>query len=203
MTFAELADRIQNQPLKNGQKIIAIDGGGGAGKSTFAKQLQAAYHNSFIIPIDHFYRPSPLRQPVLPTDIINKNFDWDRFYTDVMDAAVQGKEVRYQMYDNSKGDLSGQIINIPKDAVIIVEGVWSMQKKFIDLYDYTVWLEAPVATRLQRGLLRDGEASRVFWEDEYIPIDERYKEIQKPYERAAMAVNSSESDFSNGTFSLC
>lgn len=195
MTFTELAQEIQKRSSKHHQRIVAIDGGGGAGKTTFASHLQKAIEDSFVITMDNFYRPPQARGPVLSTDIVNTNFDWDRFYTSVLLAAQNNTPISYQRYDFHKGTLSGGTTEVPYDATIIIEGVWGMQAAFVDIYDYRIWLDAPPETRLMRGLKRDGEEMREAWEGEWIPIDNRYRDVQKPYLRADIIIDSAESDF--------
>ncbi|MEK7620469.1 MAG: hypothetical protein AAB413_04520 [Patescibacteria group bacterium] len=197
VSFDELAKRITSAPCKHHQRIVAIDGGGGAGKTTFASHLQQAIKGSRVIKIDDFYRPPQLRTPLLSTKIINPNFDWDRLRTSVLEAVKEDREIRFQLYDFKAGTLSGEVITISSYATIIVEGVWSLQEAFIDYCDYRIWLEAPSDIRLERGVARDGEEFRKVWQDEWIPIDESYKEIQEPQLRADCVIDSLESDFQN------
>ena len=194
-TFKDLAEKISRMPYKHRQRIIAIDGGGGAGKTTFASYLQRAIARSVIIKIDDFYRPPQLRTPLLSTKIINPNFDWDRFKASVLEAIKEDREIRYQLYDFKAGTLSGEIISIPSDVTIIVEGVWSLQEAFRGYYDYRIWLEAPPDVRMERGIARDGEAYRNVWEEEWIPIDESYQEIYKPHLQANCTIDALHSDY--------
>ncbi len=193
--FSELADRITKLPLKHRQRMIAIDGGGGAGKTTFANCLQKEIPGSCIVKIDDFYLPPQLRTPVLSIDVINPNFDWDRIRKLILDAVTDDKDISYQLYDFENGTLTGEVIHVPRDATIILEGVWSMQDSFVELYDYRIWLEAPADLRLERGVSRDGEELRQVWVDEWIPIDDSYKKTQAPHLRADVIVDSARSDF--------
>lgn len=195
LTFRELAKRIICLPLKQRQRIIAIDGGGGAGKTTFASCLQEEISDSCIVHVDDFYRPPQLRTPLVSTNVINPNFDWDRLRTLILEAVQNDQDVRYQLYDFKTGTLSGKSISIPRDATIIVEGVWSLQKAFVDLYDFCIWLEAPAAIRLERGVSREGEGMRQIWEDEWIPIDDYYQKTEEPHRRADCIVDNVSSDF--------
>lgn len=197
ITFSELANSITNSPFKHRQRLISIDGGGGAGKTTFASFLQKAIPGSHIVKIDDFYRPPQLRTPVLSTSEINPNFDWDRIRTLVLEAVRGDKDISYQLYDFEAGTLAGKVIDVPRDATIIVEGVWSMQETLLDFYDYRIWLEAPADLRLERGVSRDGEELRQVWIDEWIPIDDSYKKTQQPHLRADLVVDSARSNFQN------
>ncbi len=196
ITFEELASKIISKPHAHRQRMIAIDGGGGAGKTTFAAYLQKAIPGSQIVKVDDFYRPPQLRTPLESTKVINPNFDWDRLRTSVLEAVVKGKDIRYQLYDFEVGTLSGPIISVPADATIIVEGVWSFQKMFVDYYDYRIWMEAPADVRLERGVAREGEKWRQVWVDEWIPIDEYYQQTYQPQLQADCVVDSVKSDFS-------
>ena len=194
--FADLAEEIMDMPHKHRQRIIAIDGGGGAGKTTFASYLQRAIAGSVVVKIDDFYKPPQLRAPLLSTKIINPNFDWDRFRISVLEAAREDREIHYQLYDFKAGTLSGEIVSISPDATIIVEGVWSLQEAFRDFYDYRIWLEAPSDVRMEHGVARDGEEYRKVWEEEWIPIDDSYKETHAPHLKADCIVDSLRSDYS-------
>lgn len=195
MTFEELAQIITKEPPKHTRRLIAVDGGGGAGKTTFANHLQKAIPNSYIVKVDDFYRPPQLRKPLLPTAIINPNFDWERLRSSVIEAIKNDNNVTYQLYDFEKGSLSQKTVEVPRHATVIVEGVWSMQSAFINSYDYCIWLEAPSEIRLERGLLRDGEGLRQVWENEWIPIDDAYKKSQEPHMKAQCVVDSVGSNF--------
>jgi uridine kinase len=198
-TIDDLAKKITKTPHKYRQRIIAIDGGGGAGKTTFASYLQQAIPGSVVVKIDDFYKPPQLRTPLLSTKIINPNFDWDRLRTSVLEAVKENRDIRYQLYDFKAGNLSGKFISIPFDATIIVEGVWSLQKAFLDFYDYRIWLEAPSDVRMERGVARDGEEFRKVWEEEWIPIDDSYKEIHKPHLQADCIVDGIHSNYSSNS----
>jgi uridine kinase len=201
LTFSELAKKVVNAAPKHRQRMIAIDGGG-AGKTTFASCLQNEIAGSFIVKIDDFYRPPQLRSPIVSTQTINPNFDWDRFRTLVLEAIKNNNPVCYQLYDFKIGTLSGNIVQVPRDATIIVEGVWSLQQAFMDFYDYRIWLEAPAETRLERGMLRDGEGMRKEWEQEWIPADQYYQKTSKPHLHADCVVDSANSDFKSNRIVL-
>lgn len=101
------------------------------------------------------------------------------------------------MYNSDEGTLSGETINVPHNAIVIVEGVWSLQEAFVNYYDFRIWLEASSETQLERGLLRDGEDKRQTWEKEWIPIDEYYRNTLEPQLRTDIIVDSVNSKFEN------
>ncbi len=198
ITFDDLTKQITSTSPKHHRRIVAIDGGGGAGKTTFATFLRKVIPDSFVVKIDDFYRPPQLRIPLQSVEVINPNMDWDRLRMLVLEAVRGDRDISYQLYDFKAGTLSGDTIHVPKDAsTIIVEGVWSYQEAFIDFYDYLIWLEAPADIRLERGVKRDGEDLRQVWIDEWIPIDEYYQKSYQPKLKANCVIDSIESDFKN------
>lgn len=119
--FKKIAQKILATPSKHRQRLIAIDGGGGAGKTTFASYLQKEIAGSFIIKIDDFYRPPQLRSPIVSTQVINPNFDWSRFYKLVLEACKNDTDISYQLYNTKEGTLSDGFVSVPRDATVILE----------------------------------------------------------------------------------
>jgi cytidylate kinase len=52
-----------------------------------------------------------------------------------------------------------------------------------------VWVDAPPAVRLERGVARDGEASRVTWETVWMPNEMAYIERDDPVSCAHLVVD--------------
>ncbi len=55
--------------------LIAIDGCGGAGKSTFATELAHKLGNSQIVHIDDFYKPKDQRIEITEQTPVHSNFE--------------------------------------------------------------------------------------------------------------------------------
>ena len=54
--------------------------------------------------------------------------------------------------------------DVPRDPALIVEGVGAGSRIVRPYLSYLVWVEAPSALRLARGIERDGDARRPEWE---------------------------------------
>src|SRR3989338_9754592 len=94
-SFEEFALRISALKSKHRQKLIAIDGGGGAGKSTFAKHLLEYLTHAFIIHIDDFYKgPWDYRLDHRNYEV-NPLFDWDRYNREVLEPIKHEQPVTY------------------------------------------------------------------------------------------------------------
>jgi cytidylate kinase len=55
--------------------------------------------------------------------------------------------------------------------------------------DVRVWVDAPAAVRLERGVARDGEASRSTWTDVWMPNEDAYVERDDPISCAHLVVD--------------
>jgi uridine kinase len=200
-SFQDLADDIISRPSKFSQKIVAIDGGGGAGKSTFAKRLQELIPNSAVIHGDDFYK-GPWDKRLDHTNyVVNPMFDWDRYQSEVLDAVRDGKLVQYHVYDWHK-HLSEEVVSVPQGATVIVEGGYVTQKNFADSYDFKIWIEADMNLRLEKALVRDGEHMRYLWEEDWLPVERNFIEKDNPASRADLIVKGHAIDFSEGTFEV-
>lgn len=193
-TFTELAKKIEVLKSKHGQKIIAIDGGGGAGKSTLAERLQKSLANAVVIHIDDFYK-GPWNKRLDRTDYeVNPFFDWNRFYEEVLKPIKENRPIQYHVYDWHT-HTSEKVVSVPTDAIIILEGGYTTQKNFSDMYDFKIWIEADEGQRLQKALVRDGEHMRFLWEKDWLPVERNYIRAQNPVSRADVVVRGHSGDF--------
>jgi len=199
LSFEQLAQRIATLKSKYAQKLIGIDGGGGAGKSTFAKHLREHLPNAAIIHIDDFYK-GPWDKRLEHTDHdINPLFDWDRFFIEVIRPTQEGKQIQYHVYDWHI-HTADEIASVPAGAMIIVEGGYTTQKRFSDVYDFKIWIEADENQRLEKALVRDGEHMRFLWEEDWLPVERNYMQRDNPASRADLVVSGHADDFSKGSF---
>jgi len=72
---------------------------------------------------------------------------------------------------------------------VIFDGVTSTRQAVADLLACRIWVEAPKATRLVRGLARDGEHERHLWLA-WMQQDQDFFTTDRTRERADLRVNS-------------
>lgn len=200
-TFQELAGVIRNLKSKHSQVVVGIDGGSGAGKSTFACLLQKELLNSVIIHIDDFYKGLPHKAFDHKVHEVSPNFDWERLEQEVFEPLRNGKPVEYQVY-NWHTNLIDSKKSIPTHAPIIIEGIEVTQNRFKNEYDFKIWVECNLSVRLERGVERDGETMRGIWENDWLPFDEVYSSTQDPKSRANLVIDGLVSDYSVGKFTV-
>ncbi|MBN9653371.1 AAA family ATPase [Halobacillus sp. GSS1] len=171
-------------PRKQSTLLIGIDGCGGSGKSTFAKEFKEKCSNVTVVHMDDFYLPSSQLMKADPKQKpIGADFDWKRILNQVLEPISQNQEGYYQSYDWEADELAGWQ-TVPVGGTVIIEGVYSIRNELANKYDITIWVDCPRETRLSRGLERDGEEARDMWENNWMISEDLYMEEQKPFERA-------------------
>jgi uridine kinase len=183
--------RIQQLLPRVDPRLIAIDGGGAAGKSEFASLLVSLLPPPVaIVQMDDFYLPSEQRRERSTELVVGRNFDLDRLEAQVLEPLRSNHEARYQRYDWPSDRLAEWKIVQPH-GTILVEGVYSSCERFRSLYHLRVWVECDEATRLDRGIKRDGEHAISNWINEWLPDERFYFKNQRPREHADIIIDTS------------
>lgn len=157
-------------------KLIAIDGHGGAGKSTLSEQL-ADLLNAQIIHLDDFdstlengqYRPSLEETILKPIKEGMKELSYER--------ASWGP-------DHHPEPVKGQ----PVTPVMILEGVGSARKEFRPYLSYVIWVDTPLDICLRRGLERDGQDAYEKWKV-WLAKEDGYIKRHNPQEYADIIIS--------------
>ncbi|WP_327100118.1 aminodeoxychorismate synthase [Nocardia vinacea] len=147
----EIAGRVAtSSPRLGSTRLVAVDGPGGAGKSTFAAYL-AGLCTAQVVHTDDF------------ADGNNELPWWTRLEEQVLEPIAQGRPGRYQRYDWDKRTLA-EWHDVAPGGVLILEGVSSARAAVRARLSLAVWIDTPRAVRLARGLERDGAHTLPLWE---------------------------------------
>ncbi len=124
-------------------RLIAIDGHGGAGKTTLAKLLS-----------------KELNAEVLHTDDFasyDKPMDWWRRLVDEVFRPIQNgtKLLNYSRGAWYKDHQPDPVDDQQVTSIMILEGVSSSRKEFREYLAYSIWVETPKELCLARGIARD------------------------------------------------
>ena len=166
-SLLEIKNLISESKSPEGIKtrIVAIDGCGGAGKSTLAAKLAALLDDCPLIHTDDFAS-------------WDRPLDWyPRMITQVLEPLGQNRPTRYQKFDWQANQL-GQWETVKPCSFVILEGVSSSRSEFRPYLSFSIYIETDRDLRLKRGLERDGEAALPLWqqwmaeEDEYLLRDQ-------------------------------
>ncbi|MFB9235540.1 uridine kinase [Plantactinospora siamensis] len=158
-------------------RVIAIDGRGGAGKTTLAERLRAAVPDS----------------AVLHTDDIAWNhacFDWGAMLAEhILRPLHRGAAVDFRPPAWIAHDRPGSI-SIPAGlAVLWVEGTGIIRTELAPWLDASVWMQGDLDEQDRRLLARDGDSAEHLehlarWMLEELPFLLR----EQPWARATMIV---------------
>ncbi len=170
--------------------IVSIDGHGGAGKTSLARELRKRLDRkgiaAHLVHFDDFYRPSGERTKQIRQSI-GGEFDWRRLESQVLQPLRSHRPARYRVYDWALDRLDRRESLLPK-GVILVEGVYTSRRELAEYYDLTIWVKCPLRICLGRGVVRDQSASRQRW-IEWLHQESRYIRSHCPYQRADFVVD--------------
>jgi uridine kinase len=150
-------------------RVIAVDGFGGAGKSTLAASL-----GHRVIHTDDF---SSWDNPI----------DWwPRLLEQVLQPLSRNQRARFQRYDWDAGALAEWHV-IEPGGIVVVEGVTSSRSEFVPFLAGSIWVDAPRELRLERGLERDGAEAAALWH-EWMAAEDEWASRDRARERAGLIV---------------
>jgi dephospho-CoA kinase len=161
-------------------KAMAIDGPGGSGKSTLAKQL-ASDLGAEIISMDAFLLPATNYR----LSAIAKNYDLDRFNQEVIDPIIIGDPIKYHVANIRTGKRTA--VKVPMDKPVIIDGIYSLEVRFREAYDFSIFVHANREILLHRGMSTEGGACS--WLDKWLVGEETYLDAQSPMSAASLIVD--------------
>ena len=156
-------------------RIVAVDGPGGAGKSSFAARLASVLGDCQIIHTDDFASWDN------PVDW------WPELIDKVLAPLARGEAGRFEPTQWTP-EATRDPVEVAPAAFLIVEGVTAARMAFLPYVTYAIWIEAGRDVRLRRGLERDGEDARAQWE-KWIAAEDSYRESERPDARADLVVS--------------
>jgi uridine kinase len=148
--FAALARRVRDAPPRCGRtRLVCVDGPSAAGKTDLAARLTGALDGPPVVHMDDLYD------------------GWDglaegvRRLRGLTDDLAAGRPARYARYDWGRGAYGAEV-DLGTPPVLVVEGVGA--GAVAERAALTIWLETPEIVRYRRGMARDGEAYRPYWD---------------------------------------
>jgi uridine kinase len=179
------ARALLNARLKSVMLVVAIDGGGGAGKSTLANGIKEAYSGrAAIVRCDDFYRP--LNAQCAPEEAYQRYFDWRRLRDEVLIPLRGGKRARYQRNDWT-ADRFAEWIEIEPSEIVVVEGVFSMRPELQEWIDVAIFIETPRNERIRRMSARPQDTTS--WMHRWMAAEDWYLENLAPQYRADLLID--------------
>lgn len=148
---------LSTPPRLGPVRLVALDGPAGSGKTTLAAAVAEGCarqgRRAHVVHMDDLYAG----WSGLEGDI------WPRLAAQVLEPLRRGRPGRYQRYDWVAGRFADWV-DVPVPDVLVLEGCGSGRRAGARDVGVLVWVEADDATRLARGLERDGVDARPQWE---------------------------------------
>lgn len=188
-----LRDEVR-QHNRGGRILIAVDGIDGAGKTVFADALADVFAEDgsavFRASIDDFHRPRIERYArgrTSPEGFYRDSYDYATFRRVLIDPFREGTQTAgttgFQLaaFDVARDTpVESAWTTAPRDAVLIVDGIFLHRPELRGLWNWSVWLDAPIDVAAQRLALRDGTDP-----NPSAPSNKRYRDGQELYLKEA------------------
>ena len=157
-------------------RLVCLDGRAGAGKTTLAGALAAAYAGpTAIVHLDDLYEGwSGL--PTIAT----------RIARELLPDLADGRPGSIRRWDWAAGRF-GSGLAVPVVDALILEGVGSYARAYDEQVSLLVWVEAPDDIRKKQALDRDGGAFELYW-DQWAADEDRVHAREGTRERADLVV---------------
>lgn len=183
-----------------GRSLIAVDGVDGSGKSTFADGLAAVVLSRpvIVIRVDDFLNLRKVRHQRgrdSPEGFWLDTYDYESLCRDVLLPLRRGGSGCYRpVATDQRQDvrLSPPILQAPKNAVVIVEGMFLHRDELADCWDYSCFLDVPFTETARRMSVRDGSHPDPEHESmrRYVGGQRLYFEAAQPWHRATRVVDN-------------
>ncbi len=177
-------EMIMNALPRRRPLVVALDGHGGAGKSSSATAL-ALRTGGTVLEGDDFYNPAladldPVeRDRMTGADAAKIVIDWRRLRAEALEPLLRGAATAYRPYDWEARD--GRLAEpklLPAGELVIVDGVYSARPELADLVDLAVLIEVDPVIRAER--LAEREADDPGWVAFWERAEQHYFQFVRP-----------------------
>lgn len=172
--------------------LIAIEGFGGSGKTTFAELLSQALGDAYVIAIDDFI----VKEKVTEKSWDKGAFDRKRLEQQVLIPATNGEPISYEKLLWAENKLS-KPKKLPTVDYLLVEGISAYHPDIAHYYDYKIWIDTPIEIAKKRGHARDGSNENAVHWDLWAENDLRYQQKYHPEQAADFVFSNGGSRSSN------
>jgi len=154
---------------RGGRVLVGVDGRDGAGKTVFADALASVFRETgravFRASLDDFHRPRSERYArgrSRPEGHYLDSYDYPTFRRVLVEPFLAGGDVddtgfqlrAFDLHHDAPAEAAWE--TGPRDAHLIVDGLFLNRPELRDLWHWTVFLDVPAAVAAARMAARDG-----------------------------------------------
>ncbi len=169
---SEILDRSKEKELF----IIGISGFGGSGKSTLALALAGNLGDCNIVSMDSFSSDFTWKR-----DFEWSNFNRLKMLEKVIKPAIDKLwpiEYEHRPWPETNSE---KIIKLDKKKYLLIEGCGIFHPEIVQLLDYKIWVDVPLAVATERGIKRDNNLYiKKLWQEIFMPNEKDFFEKYKP-----------------------
>jgi uridine kinase len=188
------------QAAQPGVLVVAIDGHGGAGKSTLAAAVAQATGAALVHTDDFFQqpatpaggraardhsrpaqaggraardhsRPAQAGGPAAGGHSMDQYYDWRRIRAQAVQSLKAGRRATFRRFDWERGAGLDGAVTVAPAALIVLEGVFSAAPELSDLMDRSVLVDTPEQERLRRLRAR---VTPEEWDPDWLIAEQAY-----------------------------
>ncbi len=167
--------------------VIAIDGTCASGKTTLAQKLADEF-NIRVIHMDDFFLPYDLRTAERLAQA-GGNVHYERFIDEVAENIINNRDFKYRIFSCKEGRYTGTK-SILANRPIITEGAYTLHPEIPDIYDFKIFSDTDLKTRLERIEKRNGKEALAVFESKWIPMENLYFETYSIKEKCDYTVKN-------------
>ncbi|MDR7173001.1 uridine kinase [Nocardia kruczakiae] len=204
--FGAVAARI-TEGATSGRTLVAIDGVDGSGKTTFTAELVRRLHTRPVIVLhaDDFLNPSAVRHARgrrSPHGFWLDSYNYPALCRDALDPLRPGGDGWYRTasYDPDSDTVVRPSPRwAPRNAIVVVEGMFLHRDELADIWDTSVFLDVPFDVTVARMAERDGTHPDPAHETvrRYVDGQRLYFARSQPWSRAGIVIDNTRYDQPN------
>lgn len=203
--FTEYARSLAERQPGGRALLVAIDGYGGSGKSTFTALVHGALRSAGVtgvttVAADGFVMN--LREedwfPIssMPGKRAPYRIDVERLRRELLEPLRRGESAQFVHRDWWDAEKAA-VRTVHSRGIVLVEGTYTLHGRLREFYDERIFLECPKELALERALARDippgGDSmGELTWREVHSPAEAAYISEQEPRAAAHVVVDSSQ-----------
>ncbi|SOC50380.1 uridine kinase [Blastococcus aggregatus] len=199
--FPAIVDGVLAAAPADRRALVAIDGVGGSGKTTFAAELarRITTRPVLVLHVDDFFNPAEVRHARGRHSA--EGFWLDSYnYSALRSWALEPLSSGDGRYRSSSFDRrTGRTVEpearlAPLDALVVVEGTFLHRNELVSFWDHSIYLDVPFEETERRMAERDGLSGDAVHElmRRYTGAQRLYFASARPWERASVVVDNHE-----------